>query len=174
MKPMREKIQTKLNSMASILIEDLFVPEEKEQEGYKTIDAGFYDRHGNRFDFRLKLNITPKSKIEELDPAEDVFGEEMSKEEMQEKFKDIISRVKLLESYTSEHEDPVPYDDSSILERLNNLENRVDNDTIYDDGGLRARVGLLEQGVETLTSGQEDLQSRVTVIEEKVNQDNNG
>ena len=69
MKPMREKIQVKINSMASILLDDIIVPGEHEQEGNETIDASFYDKDGNRFTFTLSLAVVPKVKDE--DPEEE-------------------------------------------------------------------------------------------------------
>lgn len=60
MKPMREKIQSKLNSMASILLDDIVVPEQEIQSGNETIVASFYDKYENKFTFTLSLNVSPK------------------------------------------------------------------------------------------------------------------
>ena len=58
MKPMREKIQTKLNSMASILLDDIIVPDRYEQHGSGTIAASLYDDKGNKFRFTLSLDVS--------------------------------------------------------------------------------------------------------------------
>ena len=69
MKSMREKVQTKLNSMASILLDDVIVPDKNEQEGNESISASYYDKYGNKFTFSLSLTVVPKVKDE--DPTEE-------------------------------------------------------------------------------------------------------
>lgn len=66
---MREKVQTKLNSMASILLDDVIVPDKNEQEGNESISASYYDKYGNKFTFNLSLTVVPKAKDE--DPTEE-------------------------------------------------------------------------------------------------------
>lgn len=66
---MREKVQTKLNSMASILLDDVIVPDRDEQEGNESISASYYDKYGNKFTFNLSLTVVPKVKDE--DPTEE-------------------------------------------------------------------------------------------------------
>lgn len=61
---MREHIQSKLNNMASILLDDIIIPEQEEQSGSETIQASYYDHFGNKFSFTLGLNVTPKQKVE--------------------------------------------------------------------------------------------------------------
>ena len=65
---MREKIQVKLNSMASILLDDIIVPESPIQSGQESIVASFFDKDGNRFTFNLSLTVTPKE-IETVEPT---------------------------------------------------------------------------------------------------------
>lgn len=71
MKPMkmREKVQTKLNNMASILLDDIILPEQEEQSGAESIQASYYDKFGNKFTFTLSLNVTPKQKVEPSEPT---------------------------------------------------------------------------------------------------------
>lgn len=61
---MREHVQSKLNNMASILLDDIIIPEKEEQSGSETIQASYYDKFGNKFTFTLGLNVTPKEKVE--------------------------------------------------------------------------------------------------------------
>ena len=56
MKPIKEKIQTKLNSMASILIDNIIVPGESHQSGSDEVSASFYDKDGNKFSFMFGSN----------------------------------------------------------------------------------------------------------------------
>lgn len=66
---MREHIQSKLNNMASILLDDIIIPEQEEQSGSETIQASYYDKFGNKFTFTLGLNVTPKQKVEPSEPT---------------------------------------------------------------------------------------------------------
>ena len=56
---MKEKIQTKLNSMASILMDNIIVPGEVQQHGYDKLKASFHDKDGNKYSFKLSLRVTP-------------------------------------------------------------------------------------------------------------------
>lgn len=68
MRKNRERIQTKLNSMASILLDDIIKPDEIVQEGQESIVASLYDQNGNKLTFNLSLTVTPKE-VEEIEPA---------------------------------------------------------------------------------------------------------
>lgn len=76
MRPMREKIQVKLNSMASILMDNIIVPNEVQQQGSEEMTASFYDREGNKFSFTLALQVTPKDVTEE-EPVEEPTVQEL-------------------------------------------------------------------------------------------------
>ena len=65
---MREHVQSKLNNMASILLDDIIVPEKEEQSGSESIQASYYDKFGNRFTFTLSLSVTPKEKADTSEP----------------------------------------------------------------------------------------------------------
>lgn len=60
MKHIREKVQVKLNSMASILLDDIIVPDSIPQSGQQTIESSFFDKDQNRYTFNLTLTVTPK------------------------------------------------------------------------------------------------------------------
>ena len=60
MRRMKEKVQTKLISMSSILLDDILVPNEEKQHGYEHVSASFYDKYGNKFTFDLSLTVTPR------------------------------------------------------------------------------------------------------------------
>lgn len=76
MKPIKEKIQTKLNSMASILIDNIIVPGERHQSGSDEVSASFYDKDGNKFSFRLSLRVTPKEGADDIGDTEIITTEE--------------------------------------------------------------------------------------------------
>lgn len=65
MRPMKEKVQVKLNAMASILLDGIIVPGQDEQEGSESLTASYYDKHENKYTFSLDLTVVPKHKEEE-------------------------------------------------------------------------------------------------------------
>ena len=48
------------------------------------------------------------------------------------------------ETYAKKSEIPQPYNDSVLLERVTNLENKTDKDTVYDDINIKERLTNLE------------------------------
>lgn len=68
MRRMREKIQIKLNSMASILLDDIIIPGSPIQSGQESIVASFFDEDENRYTFNLSLTVSPKE-TEVVEPA---------------------------------------------------------------------------------------------------------
>lgn len=66
---MREKVQTKLNSMANILLDDIIVPDQEFQQGQETISASYYDQFGNKFSFDLTLSVTPFEEQASTEPV---------------------------------------------------------------------------------------------------------
>lgn len=75
MRPMREKIQTKLNSMSSILMDNIINPKEVKQRGLEKITSSFYDKDGNQFSFTLILKVTPEEKEEQDYAIDDMYDE---------------------------------------------------------------------------------------------------
>lgn len=85
----REKVQTKLNSMASILLDDIIVPGETNQQGSETLSASYYDNDGNKFTFVLGLTVTPN--------ADEETGAEETALTIDEKLEMILSKISSLE-----------------------------------------------------------------------------
>ena len=48
------------------------------------------------------------------------------------------------ETYAKKSELPIPYNDSELVERVTNLENKTDKDTVYDDTSVKERLTTLE------------------------------
>ena len=99
MRPIKEKIQTKLNSMASILIDNIIVPGERHQSGSDEVSASFYDKDGNKFSFKLSLLVTPKEGA-----GDDLAGTEIiTKEEKINRIEEAIVAIQedigLLKAY---------------------------------------------------------------------------
>lgn len=95
MKQMRESIQYKLISMASILLDDIIVPGEAVQRGQESIVASIYDKDGNKLTFDLSLTVTPKD-IEEVEPVP-TLSEQLSL--LLEEITDLKIEVARLRSY---------------------------------------------------------------------------
>lgn len=99
MKPIKEKIQTKLNSMASILIDNIIVPDERYQSGSDEVSASFYDKNGNKFSFKLSLRVTPKEGMDDdLDDTEIITAEEKISR-IEEAIVTIQEDISLLKAY---------------------------------------------------------------------------
>ena len=57
--------------------------------------------------------------------------------------KSVVEEIKQL-GYAKTTEIPAPYNDSALSQRVTNLENKADKDTVYDDTDLKNRVVALE------------------------------
>ena len=79
--------------------------------------------------------------------------------------KSVVEEIKNL-GYAKTTEVPAAYNDSALSERVTNLENKVDKDTIYDDSDLKSRVQTLENRSTTITSyDDKSLSDRVRALE---------
>lgn len=57
------------------------------------------------------------------------------------------------ETYAKKSDLPTPYNDSSLVERVTNLENRTDRDTVYNDTEVKHRLTTLEGKTDNFISG---------------------
>ena len=69
------------------------------------------------------------------------------------------------ETYAKKTDLPAPYNDSALVQKIGQLEARVDNDTVYDDTSLKERVTALES--RPTTGGSVDTSNLVTKTELK-------
>lgn len=99
----RERVQTKLNNMASILLDDIIVPGEDSQQGADTIQASYYDHYGNKFTFSLGLTVTPKEESGSIDDS--VLTTDQKLEMILEKISILESDINSLKEY---HTTPAP------------------------------------------------------------------
>ena len=64
------------------------------------------------------------------------------------------------------------YDDSAVVARIEALENKVDNDTIYDDTELRAKITELENRTDNDTIYDDSaIKSRISALEARTDND---
>ena len=76
-----------------------------------------------------------------------------------------------LSNYALKSEIPTPYNDSELVQKIGQLEARVDKDTVYDDTPLKERVTALEsKAVEGGAYDDKPIRDRLDVLEAK--QDN--
>ena len=77
-----------------------------------------------------------------------------------------------LSNYALKSEIPTPYNDSVLVQKIGQLEARVDNDTVYDDTALKERVTALES--KAIAGGAYDdthLRERLDTLEAKQDKD---
>lgn len=73
-----------------------------------------------------------------------------------------------LNNYALKSEIPTPYNDSELVQKIGQLEARVDKDTVYDDTPLKERVTALEsKAIEGGAYDDTDLRNRVVALENK-------
>ena len=86
---------------------------------------------------------------------------------------DVKNRLKAIEDtqkdYVRTEDLPAPYDDRRVNERLEALETKTDNDTVYNDTDLKTRVEALENRTTTGVTAYDDsdLKRRVSELEQR-------
>lgn len=72
------------------------------------------------------------------------------------------------ETYVKKSDLPTPYNDSELVQKIGQLEARVDKDTVYDDTPLKQRVEALETKVDKDTKYDDtEVKRRLTELESK-------
>ena len=86
--------------------------------------------------------------------------------------KNFLTTHQDLSEYAKKSEIPAPYNDTELVQKIGQLEARVDKDTVYDDTPLKERVTALEsKAIEGGAYDDSDLRNRVTTLENKPNID---
>ena len=86
--------------------------------------------------------------------------------------KNFLTTHQDLSEYAKKSEIPAPYNDTELVQKIGQLEARVDKDTVYDDTPLKERVTALEsKAIEGGAYDDSDLKNRVTTLENKPNVD---
>lgn len=77
-----------------------------------------------------------------------------------------------LSNYALKSEIPTPYNDSELVQKIGQLEARVDKDTVYDDAPLKERVTALEsKAIEGGAYDDTHLRERLNTLEAKQDKD---
>ena len=89
----------------------------------------------------------------------------VTRQELEEKH---YATEQSLNNYALKSEIPTPYNDSELVQKIGQLEARVDKDTVYDDTPLKERVTALEsKAIEGGAYDDTDLRNRVVALENK-------
>ena len=82
--------------------------------------------------------------------------------------KSVVEEIKNL-GYAKTTEIPAAYNDSELSQRVTNLENKADKDTVYDDSDLKNRVKALEDRPTTASTSYDDseVKRRLTELEKR-------
>lgn len=110
------------------------------------------------------------AKISELEAVESKL---ITQEQLTSTKNEVVTEINnRLENYALKTNIPEPYNDTSLVSRVSDLENKQDKDTIYDDSELKARISVLESREDNNTIYDDtNVRERLTVLENKPNID---
>lgn len=147
----------------------------------------FLDSETDTLDvFKFKFNVV-LSEIDKYDMAKRGFRyikdqevvDVVTRSELEEEFKKLqvnggidlnnyLTTTVAEETYVKKSDLPTPYNDSELVQKIGQLEARVDMDTVYDDTPLKQRVEVLETKVDKDTIyNDEEVKRRLTELENK-------
>lgn len=110
------------------------------------------------------------AKISELEAVESKI---ITQEQLTTTKNEVVTEINnMLENYALKTNIPEPYNDTSLVSRVSDLEQKIDKDTIYDDSELKARISVLESREDNNTIYDDtSVRERLTVLENKPNVD---
>nr|DAD87751.1 MAG TPA: hypothetical protein [Siphoviridae sp. ct8eQ1] len=110
------------------------------------------------------------AKISELEAVESKL---ITQEQLTSTKNEVVTEINnRLENYALKTNIPEAYNDTNLVGRVTDLENKQDKDTIYDDSELKARISVLESREDNNTIYDDtNVRERLTVLENKPNID---
>lgn len=110
------------------------------------------------------------AKISELEVVESKL---ITQEQLTSTKNEVVTEINnRLENYALKTNIPEPYNDTNLVSRVSELENKQNKDTIYDDSELKARISVLENREDKNTIYDDtSVRERLTVLENKPNID---
>lgn len=100
----------------------------------------------------------------------DELEKRVTKEELEEKH--YVTNEQISSTYATKSEIPQPYSDTELVKRITVLENKQDNDTIYDDTVLRTRFDSLDydvrNSVDLIKRSVEDIEYKLRDYDSKI------
>ena len=116
-----------------------------------------------------KAFLTTHQDISNLATREEL-DKRVTKEELEEKH--YVTNEQISSTYATKSEIPQPYSDTELVKRITVLENKQDNDTIYDDTVLRTRFESLDYDVRTsvdsIKRSVEDIEYKLRDYDSKI------
>ena len=179
-----EALESKIPSVSA------FITEETLRTTKNDVVAEINNRLEN---YALKTNIPEPyndtnlvNRVSDLEQRQDkdtIYNDEPIKERLRTlENSNFATKEELANIYQMQHRDlsnyalkteiPQPYNDTVLVQKIGQLEAKVDNDTIYDDTPLKERVTALEsKAIEGGAYDDSDLRSRVVALESKEGKD---
>lgn len=113
--------------------------------------------------------LTTHQDISNLATREEL-DKRVTKEELEEKH--YVTNEQISSTYATKSEIPQPYSDTELVKRITVLENKQDNDTIYNDTVLRTRFESLDYDVRTsvdsIKRSVEDIEYKLRDYDSKI------
>lgn len=152
----------------NLIIDRLEVVTKNElQEALKNIDLSNISTEGLLTEEKANGLYAKISKLEAVE------SKIITQEQLTTTKNEVVTEINnMLENYALKTNIPEPYNDTSLVSRVSDLERKTDKDTIYDDSELKARISVLESREDENTIYDDtSVRERLTVLENKSNID---
>ena len=139
------------------------------QEILKTIDLSNISTDGLLTEEKANGLYAKISELEALERQIPSVSAFITEDTLRTAKNDVIEEINnRLGNYALKTNIPEPYNDTNLVNRVSDLEQKQDKDTIYDDTPLKERVSALEsKAIEGGAYNDTELRNRVTELENK-------
>lgn len=143
------------------------------QEILKTLDLSSISTEGLLTEEKANGLYAKISELEALERQIPSVSAFITEDTLRTTKNDVIEEINnRLESYALKTSIPEPYNDTNLVNRVSDLEQKQDKDTVYDDSELKARISVLESREDKNTIYDDtSVRERLTVLENKPNVD---
>ena len=143
------------------------------QEILKTLDLSNISTDGLLTEEKANGLYAKISELEALERQIPSVSAFITEDTLRTTKNDVIEEINnRLESYALKTSIPEPYNDANLVNRVSDLEQKQDKDTVYDDSELKARISVLESREDNNTIYDDtSVRERLTVLENKPNVD---
>lgn len=143
------------------------------QEILKTLDLSSISTEGLLTEEKANGLYAKISELEALERQIPSVSAFITEDTLRTTKNDVIEEINnRLESYALKTSIPEPYNDANLVNRVSDLEQKQDKDTVYDDSELKARISVLESREDNNTIYDDtSVRERLTVLENKPNVD---
>ena len=143
------------------------VTKDELKEALKNLDLSSISTEGLLTEEKANGLYAKKSELEAVE------SKLITQEQLTSTKNEVVTEINnRLENYVLKTNIPEPYNDTNLVGRVTDLENKQDKDTIYDDSELKARISVLESREDKNTIYDDtNVRERLTVLENKPNID---